>query len=910
MIGVGWVGLVHGRLLRRAGPRGLRARHRAGEGRVADARRGPDPRAGPARAARRATRERLHFTTDMARGARQRRAAVLLRRHAADLLGRRRPLARRGGGRRARRLDRPRDRDEEHGAGRHRPLDPAPPRRTSATSPTPSSSRRARRSRTSCTPTASWSAPARAPTGFADRVAALYEPLGGADRAHRRRQRRDDQARLERLPRHQDLVHQRDRQRLRGARRRRERGGARHGPRRRASARKFLQRRHRLRRLAASPRTSRALKQLAGNTGYHFQLLTAVIEVNELQKRRTIGKLQKHLGSLVGKEIALLGRGLQAGHRRRPRGHQPRARRPAAGRGRARARLRPGGRRERRARCSAAPRSATRRSRRSTAPTRAVLVTEWPEFAELDWAGEVQERMAHAAGGRRPQLPRPRGAARGRLHLRGRRRASADAGAVLAGGEGTRLRPLTLTTPEAGDAARRAAVPDLHARLAARATAWTRRSSPAASSPTASRGARRRLRRHAPALRDRGGAARHRRAGAPGARRGPARRAPARAQRRRAHRHRPDRRARAARAHRRARDARAGRGRRHRPATAWCPPTTTAGSRRSSRSPTARRPRTGSTRAPTCSSATVVESDPRRPRRLVRARGLPRRWSATASTAATPRATGSTSGRPSATSRRPTTCSPAARESTLPPRDETGSLIYEGCLTAGAHIGRRPCSGALLGGHRLDGGALGAPRPRDRRRRLPRPRERARRAACGSATARGSEPGAIVGAGARSRPARGRRRARIEPAETRRMTATSRSRLRALSTPVRRCSATCSPSRTRSATRCGASRRPASPRARRAGRPGRLRHGRLGDRRRPRRGRDRRPRHARRCTRARLRAAGLASAPTRSCSARATPATPRRRSPASRPPARPVRRGSRSPPAASSPSAPARRACR
>ena len=55
------------------------------------------------------------------------------------------------------------------------------------------------------------------------------------------------------------------------------------------------------------PKDVRALKQLAGNTGYHFQLLTAVIEVNELQKRRTIGKLQKHLGSLVGKEIALLG---------------------------------------------------------------------------------------------------------------------------------------------------------------------------------------------------------------------------------------------------------------------------------------------------------------------------------------------------------------------------------------------------------------------------------------------------------------------------------------------------------------------------------------------------------------------------------------------------------------------------
>src|SRR5437763_1929694 len=55
------------------------------------------------------------------------------------------------------------------------------------------------------------------------------------------------------------------------------------------------------------PKDVSALKQLAGNTGYHFQLLTAVIEVNELQKRRTIQKLQKHLGALVGKEIALLG---------------------------------------------------------------------------------------------------------------------------------------------------------------------------------------------------------------------------------------------------------------------------------------------------------------------------------------------------------------------------------------------------------------------------------------------------------------------------------------------------------------------------------------------------------------------------------------------------------------------------
>ena len=50
-----------------------------------------------------------------------------------------------------------------------------------------------------------------------------------------------------------------------------------------------------------------ALKQLAGNSGYHFQLLAAVIEVNELQKRRVIAKLEKHLGKLRGKTIAVLG---------------------------------------------------------------------------------------------------------------------------------------------------------------------------------------------------------------------------------------------------------------------------------------------------------------------------------------------------------------------------------------------------------------------------------------------------------------------------------------------------------------------------------------------------------------------------------------------------------------------------
>jgi UDPglucose 6-dehydrogenase len=61
------------------------------------------------------------------------------------------------------------------------------------------------------------------------------------------------------------------------------------------------------------PKDSLALKQLAANSGYHFQLLAAVIEVNELQKRRVIRKLERRLGDLRGKKIALLGLAFKPG---------------------------------------------------------------------------------------------------------------------------------------------------------------------------------------------------------------------------------------------------------------------------------------------------------------------------------------------------------------------------------------------------------------------------------------------------------------------------------------------------------------------------------------------------------------------------------------------------------------------
>jgi UDPglucose 6-dehydrogenase len=55
------------------------------------------------------------------------------------------------------------------------------------------------------------------------------------------------------------------------------------------------------------PKDVSFLKLLAGNSGYHFQLVSAVIEVNDLQKRLVVTKLQQRLGNLRGKTIALLG---------------------------------------------------------------------------------------------------------------------------------------------------------------------------------------------------------------------------------------------------------------------------------------------------------------------------------------------------------------------------------------------------------------------------------------------------------------------------------------------------------------------------------------------------------------------------------------------------------------------------
>jgi UDPglucose 6-dehydrogenase len=128
-----------------------------------------------------------------------------------------------------------------------------------------------------------------------------------------------------------------------------------------------------------------ALKQLAGNSGYHFQLLTAVIEVNDLQKRRVVGKLASHLGSLVGRRIALLGLSFK----------------PDTDDMRDASSLVLAARLQGEGAAVSAYDPVSERPARELLPTvelcespeealegadAAVLVTEWPEFAELDWA--------------------------------------------------------------------------------------------------------------------------------------------------------------------------------------------------------------------------------------------------------------------------------------------------------------------------------------------------------------------------------------------------------------------------------------------------------------------------------------------------------------------------------------------
>ena len=191
---------------------------------------------------------------------------------------------------------------------------------------------------------------------------------------------------------------------------------------------------------------------LAGNTGYHFQLLTSVIEVNELQKRRVVGKLEKHLGSLIGKRMALLGlafkpdtddmreaSSLVLAARLQGEGAEVVAYDPVAGRARRRAadrgrdgRLGAGG-----AGRAPTPRSWSPSGASSASSTGPRSRRRWPGRCSSTGATSSTPPRCAAAGFEYEGI----GQANGRLPG-----PSADRvmqAIVLVGGEGTRLRPLT-----------------------------------------------------------------------------------------------------------------------------------------------------------------------------------------------------------------------------------------------------------------------------------------------------------------------------------------------------------------------------------------------------------------------------------------------------------------------------------
>lgn len=141
------------------------------------------------------------------------------------------------------------------------------------------------------------------------------------------------------------------------------------------------------------PKDSRALRAMASNSGYPFQLLNAVIEVNELQPRRAIQRLKSELGGLRGRRVALLGLTFKPGtddmreapstviaSRLLAEGAEVTCWDPMA---------RPG---------EAEPWTSTTRHQdvadAVSDADAAVLVTEWPELTEVDWHAAARRMRA------------------------------------------------------------------------------------------------------------------------------------------------------------------------------------------------------------------------------------------------------------------------------------------------------------------------------------------------------------------------------------------------------------------------------------------------------------------------------------------------------------------------------------
>lgn len=152
------------------------------------------------------------------------------------------------------------------------------------------------------------------------------------------------------------------------------------------------------------PKDVRALQALAGSSGYSFQLLSAVIEVNDRQKQRVMEKLASNLGSLAGKRVALLGLSFKPGtddmreassiflaHRLAEAGAEVVGYDPVA--------------REMAQTVLPEVSLAETPLAALTEADAAVLVTEWPELIALDWSAAAEAMSGNLVVDGRNSLP-------------------------------------------------------------------------------------------------------------------------------------------------------------------------------------------------------------------------------------------------------------------------------------------------------------------------------------------------------------------------------------------------------------------------------------------------------------------------------------------------------------------------
>ena len=232
------------------------------------------------------------------------------------------------------------------------------------------------------------------------------------------------------------------------------------------------------------PKDVAALKQLAGNSGYHFQLLNSVIEVNELQKRRVIAQARRSTSARSSARrsrcSAWPSSPTPTTCARPPRSCSS-ARLQAAG-----ARVRaydPVAEDEARKLIRGVDFAGARPEAVEGADA-VVLVTEWPEFARARPRARWPARCAGRCSSTGATSSTPTRVRAAGLDLRGHRpparaarpsarRRTADAGADPRGRRGHAAAAAHLDRAQAGRAAGRPPVHRVHARLAARRTAST-----------------------------------------------------------------------------------------------------------------------------------------------------------------------------------------------------------------------------------------------------------------------------------------------------------------------------------------------------------------------------------------------------------------------------------------------------